>query len=96
MAYDTNDVLTLGDQVSFNEGGDFYSKNTTRTGWLIGTGIEWSFRKNWSLRAEYAYVDYGNTLKLKIPSVYGLVDPNGNARVSLNTNSILVAINYWI
>lgn len=79
-----------------NEGGDFYSNNTTQAGWLIGAGIEWSFRQNWSLRAEYAYADYGNTIKLGIPSVYGLVDPNGNARVALNANSILLAINYWI
>jgi outer membrane immunogenic protein len=79
-----------------NEGGDYYSKKTSQSGWLIGAGIEWSFRQNWSLRAEYSYVDYGNIIKLKIPSVYGLVDPNGNARVGLNTNSILLAINYWI
>lgn len=79
-----------------NEGGDFYSQKATQAGWLIGGGIEWSFRKNWSLRAEYAYADYGKTINLRIPSVYDLVDPNGNARVALNTNSILVAINYWI
>ena len=79
-----------------NEGGDFYSKNTTPTGWLIGAGIEWSFRRNWSLRAEYAYMDYGNAIQLKIPSVYDLIDPNGNARVALTTNTISVAINYWL
>jgi outer membrane immunogenic protein len=79
-----------------NEGGDYYSKNTSKTGSLIGAGIEWSFRQNWSLRAEYSYVNYGNTIKLKIPSIYGLIDPNGNARIDLNTNNILIAINYWI
>lgn len=79
-----------------NEGDDFYSKNTTRTGLLLGAGIEWSFGKNWSVRTEYSYTDYGNTVKMKIPSVYGLLDPEGNARVALNTNSISVGINYWI
>lgn len=79
-----------------NEGGDLYAKSTTQTGWLIGGGIEWSFKHNWSLRAEYSHVDYGNMTKLKIPSVYGLVDPNGQAHIDLNTNNILVAISYWI
>lgn len=79
-----------------NEGGDYYSKNTTQEGWLIGAGIEWSFRQHWSLRAEYSYIDYGNAIQLKLPSVYGLIDPNGNARVDLQTNNVLVAINYWI
>lgn len=79
-----------------NEGDDYYSENVIKTGWLIGTGIEWAFKKNWSLRAEYSYADYGNTIKMRIPSLYGLVDPNGNARLHLNTNNILIAINYWI
>lgn len=79
-----------------NEGGDYYSENTTHAGWLIGTGIEWSFIQHWSLRAEYHYVDYGNTINLKIPSVYELEDPNGHGRVKLNSNNIFISINYWI
>lgn len=78
-----------------NEGGDHYSQSTTRTGWLIGAGMEWAFMQNWSVRAEYYYVDYGNAIELNIPSVYGLVDTNGNARVNLSSNNIAVAVNYW-
>lgn len=79
-----------------NEGGDYYSKDIKQAGSLIGAGIEWAFKQNWSLRAEYSYVNYGNTLSLKIPSVYGLLDPKGTARVDLNCNNISIAINYWI
>lgn len=79
-----------------NEGGDYYSKNTNQAGSLIGAGIEWAFMQNWSLRAEYSYVNYGNAIKMKIPSIYGLVDPNGYARLDLNANNVLLAINYWI
>lgn len=79
-----------------NEGGDYYFKNTTQAGWLIGTGIEWSLEKSWSLRAEYSYVDYGNNINLKLPSVYGLDDPNGNAHVKLTANNFSLGINYWI
>lgn len=79
-----------------NEGDDYYLQNNTQAGWLIGAGVEWSYSKNWSLRAEYSYVDYGNTIKLRIPSVYGLIDPNGHARVNLNANTLLIAISYWL
>jgi outer membrane immunogenic protein len=79
-----------------NEGGDYYYKTTTQPGWLIGAGLEWAFMQNWSLRAEYNYVGYGNAIKLNIPSVYSLIDPNGNARVNLYSNNIAVSINYWI
>ncbi|MDR3477027.1 MAG: outer membrane beta-barrel protein [Gammaproteobacteria bacterium] len=79
-----------------NEGGDYYSKNTTSPGWLIGAGIEWAFSQNWSLRAEYSYADYGNAINLNIPGVYGLLDPNGSAHANLSSNNVVVSINYWI
>jgi len=79
-----------------NEGGNYYSNTTTQAGWLIGAGIEWAIMSHWSLRAEYCYVDYGNAINLKIPSVYGLEDPNGNGHIDLSSNNVVVAINYWI
>lgn len=79
-----------------NEGGDYDSKNIMQAGWLLGAGIELAVGQHWSLRAEYAYADYGNTIKLNIPSVYGLADPNGNARANLNSNNVALALNYWI
>lgn len=79
-----------------NEGGDYYSTNTTQTDWLIGAGIEWALAEHWSLRAEYSYVNYGNTLNLKLPTIYGLDDPNGNAHINLSSNNVVVSINYWI
>jgi len=79
-----------------NEASDYYSNNTTKAGWLIGTGIEWLFKQHWSLRAEYYYVNYGKTINLKIPSIYGLLDPNGHARINLSSNNIVLSLNYWI
>lgn len=79
-----------------NEGSDYYAKKTSHVGSLIGAGIEWAFSKQWSLRAEYSYTDYGNTIKLQLPSLYDLVDPNGHARVHLSSNTVVVGINYWI
>jgi len=79
-----------------NEGGDYYSKENTKASWLIGAGLEWAFMQNWSVRAEYYYVNYGNAIKLKIPSIYGLIDQNGKARIALSSTNFALAINYWI
>lgn len=79
-----------------NEGGDYYSNTTTSLGGLIGGGVEWAFRDHWSLRAEYDFVDYGNVIKLRIPVVYGLDDPQGNANMGLYSNNVVIAINYWV
>ena len=32
----------------------------TRTGWTAGGGVEWAFARNWSVKAEYLYADFGS------------------------------------
>lgn len=34
--------------------------STTRAGWTVGAGIEYGFAPNWSVKAEYLYVDLGS------------------------------------
>jgi outer membrane immunogenic protein len=43
--------------------GDTYigSMSTTRVGWTAGAGGEWMVSSNWSVKAEYLYVDLGRT-----------------------------------
>ena len=36
------------------------SNNTTKAGWTVGGGIEAALGGNWSVKAEYLYVDLGN------------------------------------
>jgi outer membrane immunogenic protein len=31
----------------------------TRTGWTVGTGLEWGLWNNWSVKVEYDYLDFG-------------------------------------
>lgn len=37
------------------------SSSDTRAGWTVGAGAEWAFAPRWSVKAEYLYVDLGNT-----------------------------------
>jgi outer membrane immunogenic protein len=32
----------------------------TRTGWTVGTGVDWAFAPHWSATFEYNYYDFGN------------------------------------
>lgn len=36
------------------------SSNSSRTGWVVGGGIEWGFAPNWSAKIEYNHVDFGS------------------------------------
>jgi outer membrane immunogenic protein len=35
------------------------SSSENRLGWTVGAGVEWSANRNWSIKAEYLYVDFG-------------------------------------
>jgi outer membrane immunogenic protein len=32
----------------------------TRTGWMVGAGLEWGFAPNWSAKIEYNFMDFGS------------------------------------
>jgi outer membrane immunogenic protein len=36
------------------------SATNTSTGWTVGGGVEFALNRNWSVKAEYLYVDLGN------------------------------------
>jgi outer membrane immunogenic protein len=36
------------------------SFNTTRAGWVVGAGAEAALGRNWSIKAEYLHMDFGN------------------------------------
>lgn len=41
-------------------GNDILGNNSTQTGYTVGGGIEYKFTPNWSVKAEYQYIDLGN------------------------------------
>jgi len=66
------------------------STSTTRTGWTIGTGLEWAFARNWSATLEYDYYDFGS-------KGLTLTDPNATVTVSSfkdTIHAVTVGVNY--
>jgi len=91
--------------ISFSQAGDTYSGSTSnlRTGYAAGGGAEWEFAPQWSLKAEYLYVNLGaggnQTVNITNAAVTG-VNPNAGFHSSLNSheNVVRVGINYhfWV
>ena len=44
------------------------SDDDTKWGWTVGAGFEWMFARNWSVGAEYLYVDLGKTTLTLVPN----------------------------
>ena len=55
----TNIVFAPGTIINTFAGS--YSASTTRTGWTLGGGVEGQLMGNWSVKAEYLYIDLGST-----------------------------------
>jgi outer membrane immunogenic protein len=55
---------TATDLVSFPppviDATDFVTNTDTRTGYAVGGGIEFAFAPNWSVKAEYLFMDFGS------------------------------------
>jgi outer membrane autotransporter protein len=81
-----------------NEVGGITSSNTvTHSGWAAGTGLEYAFNRNWSLKAEYLYLGLGNraynVIWDKDTIDAGDVGfPGGN--VKLNVETVKLGLNY--
>jgi outer membrane autotransporter protein len=61
----------------------FFSANDTRTGWNVGIGAEYLVAPQWSVKAEYSYLDFG---KDNIPGTVNGVDTQ--------VNQFKVGVNY--
>lgn len=88
-AFSTDFQLTGFDPVT-----PFYasaSRSTTRTGWTVGGGVQYAINRNWSVRAEYRYSDFGNLRDVPTIAVPGLV-LSGNR--TLAQNQVQVGFSY--
>jgi outer membrane immunogenic protein len=59
----------------------------TRSGWMVGVGLEWMFAPQWSAKVEYNYLDFGGTTRT-LPALGTVVTTDSQV------NLIKVGINY--
>lgn len=45
--------------ITFNGVPTTSTSNNTRTGWMAGAGLEYALSNNWSIKAEYNFMDFG-------------------------------------
>jgi outer membrane immunogenic protein len=78
---------------SFNGAGANSANGTsssTRSGWTIGTGVEWGFAPHWSTKLEYDYVKFSTasfstteTSVLPVPGVVTSLGRNATSNLSM-------------
>jgi outer membrane immunogenic protein len=92
----TTDSFCIQRCIDFAGSFSTVSGTATRTGWTAGAGVEYAIGNNWSVKAEYLYVDLGsyNTL---IPSAPDCVPTGACSFVvhhSYTDNIARVGVNY--
>jgi outer membrane immunogenic protein len=70
---------------------DDYSYSDTRWGWTVGGGVEWAFAQNWSVKAEYLYVDLGT---YRVDDFYPDWSPYTVQETDFKFHTLKVGINY--
>src|SRR5215475_16127901 len=53
---------------TFPSGAPFWTGTNTHGGWLLGGGIEYGFKPNWTIKLEYDYLKLGNWTAPTIPA----------------------------
>jgi outer membrane immunogenic protein len=67
--------------------------SSTRVGWTVGAGFEYAFNRNWSVKGEYLYLDFGNLNGVGVltPPSAGFTYTNST---HLTANIARVGVNY--
>jgi outer membrane immunogenic protein len=52
-------AIVLGEGIGVNSS-SFTSGDSSRWGWMVGTGVEWGLWGNWSAKIEYDFLDFGS------------------------------------
>jgi len=81
--------LKLADQVCFPTAAvpacATGANNNSRLGWTFGGGLEWMFAPNWSVKAEYLYVDLGTVSYASLGTpIAAIPNPFPNAFITHN------------
>jgi outer membrane immunogenic protein len=86
-----SNVFTDTFAAAFEDG----SISKTKAGWVIGGGVEYGFTQNWSLKAEYLHMDFGNVSSTgAVPAIGGTGGAQLNNSADLKVNLVRAGINY--
>jgi outer membrane immunogenic protein len=67
--------------------------DNTQVGWTVGAGVEWKFAPQWSVKAEYLYVDLGS-ISNTIAYPYGPFNSTLTSTYNERDNIVRAGINY--
>lgn len=71
------------------------SSSKTKAGWTVGGGVETALSRNWTVKAEYLYVDFGSvSTTLTTNAISGNVPNVMTASADLRANIARVGVNY--
>jgi outer membrane immunogenic protein len=68
---------------SFTVGPFNYTGTSTRWGWTLGKGVTYAMTPNWSVNAEYDYMDFGNHSVAMNDPVFGASNVSINQRLHI-------------
>jgi outer membrane immunogenic protein len=67
--------------------------NETRTGWMVGVGLEYAFLSNWSAKLEYNYMDFGNKT-VALAGFFDAASSPATADIDQQIHIVKVGLNY--
>jgi outer membrane immunogenic protein len=89
---DGSAIICLGNSRCISGNG-----SRTSVGWTLGGGLEWAFANNWSIKAEYLYIDLGGETIHMVQNL-GFIPPKpGSIAVGFDNGSYQIVrggINY--
>jgi outer membrane immunogenic protein len=77
----------FGDATRTTSSGGGASADANIDGWVAGAGVEWAFAPNWSAKAEYQYLDFGDER-------YVFSTPGFDPIVDLTIHTVRIGVNY--
>ncbi len=60
LIYGTGGLAVAEFDTRFNSGDFSFHNSETKAGYAVGGGVEWAFAPNWSMKAEYLYLGFGD------------------------------------
>ena len=75
-------------------GETFATGDATRWGWMVGVGVEYAFAQNWSVKAEYNYMDFGTERVFFASNGIEPTQPNFEEDIGRTIQVVKVGLNY--